>query len=64
MPEVNPFVAESERGRGERVCPGSRRARGQATAISQPVEMHFGILTTGRVVVLNASWISALHMCN
>lgn len=58
MPEVNPFVAESERGCGERVWSGNRAAgggHGQATVVPQPVEMHLSILTMGIVVMPNAS---------
>ena len=58
VPEVNPFVAESERGCGERVWSGNRAAgggHGQATVVPQPVEMHLSILTMGIVVMPNAS---------
>lgn len=34
----------------------------QATAVYQPVEMRFDILTAGRFVTLNASWLSALRV--
>lgn len=51
MPEVNPFVAESERGCG-RGYPRAAGGHGQATVVPQPVEMHLSILTVGIVVML------------